>query len=252
LLYEMIAGEGPFDDLSDVTQQMMAHLHRPPRPLHHFADLPEGLEDLIMRALSKLPADRPRSAEYMAAELAPFAGVASRGLDAGPASSPFSGGFAPISSPTPPGIVLNTKPPRGVNLDPSWHDPTLERASEPGRSIGSIPPQFVEVEPRGRRGSRGWRLGIGLTAALVGGLALATFASGSSEPAPRTAQSTASPVNGTTATATATTTATATATATATTTTTLPKAKPARKPRKRPARPATTDEIPVRLPVSGL
>src|SRR5262249_11270165 len=29
LLYEMLAGEGPFDDLSDSTQQMLAHLHRP-------------------------------------------------------------------------------------------------------------------------------------------------------------------------------------------------------------------------------
>jgi serine/threonine protein kinase len=73
LLYEMLAGEGPFDDLSEITQQMLAHLHRPPRPLSRFADVPAGLDAIVTRALSKNPSHRARTAEYMAAELAPFA-----------------------------------------------------------------------------------------------------------------------------------------------------------------------------------
>ena len=72
LLFEMLAGEGPFDDLSEITQQMLAHLHTPPRPLSRFAEVPAGLEAIVTRALSKNPRDRARSAEYMAAELAPF------------------------------------------------------------------------------------------------------------------------------------------------------------------------------------
>ena len=44
LLFEMIAGEGPFDDLGDTSQQMLAHLHRPARPLSRLAEVPAELE----------------------------------------------------------------------------------------------------------------------------------------------------------------------------------------------------------------
>ncbi len=118
--------------------------------------------------------------------------------------------------------------------------------------IGSIPPPFSELGTIGRRGSGARRVGIGLAVALVGGLAVATLASGSSDHTPHPAQVPASQIDPAHPTATPTPTATATPTATPTT---APKYKPLHKARKRPgtiASPNPTQEAPVRLPVSGL
>ncbi len=181
LLYEMLAGEGPFDDLSDITQQMLAHLHRPPRPLRQFADLPEGLEELIESALAKNPDDRPRSAEYMAAELAPFAGSDpasdSRAERTSYPSSPHS---SPMSSPTPPGMVLSTNPPLGVKLNPTWQEPTMELVPETRPGTTAVAPQPMPVDTPPPSPSRARVVGAGLAVAVVAGLALAAFGFGTS------------------------------------------------------------------------
>jgi serine/threonine protein kinase len=115
LLYEMLAGEGPFDDLSEVTQQMLAHLHRPPRPLSRFVEVPAALDAVLARALAKNPQERPRSAEYMAAELTPFA-TALR-AESRPIATP------PQSVPSP------------VQLSTPWQHPTREvRSTRSARS----------------------------------------------------------------------------------------------------------------------
>jgi len=168
LLYEMVAGEGPFDDLVDITKQMAAHLHRPPRPLSLRTELSAGLEQVILRALAKNPEERPRSAEYMAVELSPF----SRD-DAAPQP-----GAAPrwgaASSPTPAGIVItNGWATDGVQLKPEWERPTLELMAE-ARASRLQAPDDDPNEPR-RRAFRGRVLGIGVAVALVGGLAVMAF-----------------------------------------------------------------------------
>jgi hypothetical protein len=122
--------------------------------------------------------------------------------------------------------------------------------------IGSIPPPYSDLGTTGRRASGVRRVGIGLVTALIGGLAVATLASGSSDKTPPTAQAAPSHVAPaeTTATPIPTPTATLTPTATAITTAT-PKFKPLRKTRRRPGiatHPNSTDEAPVRLPISGL
>jgi len=184
LLYEMVAGEGPFDDLTDITQQMLAHLHRPPRPLRQWADLPAGLEALIERALAKHPDGRPRSAEYMAAELAPFAGndaadhgaterrppSSSASVQSSLASTPSP---APASSPTPAGIVINTSPPLGVRLNPIWHEPTLELSLD-ARSASMAPDLLTE--PLADNAPRRRAIGVGLMLTAVVGLAVTLFA----------------------------------------------------------------------------
>ena len=164
LLYEMVAGEGPFDDLVDITKQMAAHLHRPPRPLRLWTELPAGLEQVILRALAKNPEERPRSAEYMAVELSPFSRADTAERGAAPR-------WGVPSSPTPSGIVItNTWATDGVQLKPEWERPTLELMAE-ARASRLQAPDDDPSEPR-RRAFRGRALGIGVAAALVGGLAV--------------------------------------------------------------------------------
>jgi serine/threonine protein kinase len=187
LLYEMVAGEGPFDDLTDITQQMLAHLHRPPRPLRQWADLPAGLEALIGRALAKHPDERPRSAEYMAAELAPFAGSDPPDHGAKQRHPVSSSAFvqssftstpspAPTSSPTPAGIVINTSPPLGVKLNPAWHQPTLELSVETRLANSSVAPDPFPTEPVADGATKRRAVGVGLVLTAVVGLAVAVFA----------------------------------------------------------------------------
>jgi dienelactone hydrolase len=73
LAYELLAGEQLFADVSGAAL-IAAHLMRVPEPLDaKRSGLPPGLADVVMRALSKEPADRWQSAEEMRAALLPFA-----------------------------------------------------------------------------------------------------------------------------------------------------------------------------------
>lgn len=69
VLFEMIAGKGPFDDQGDSQQIAHAHLHRPAPPLSRFMPVPRELEKLVAAALAKLPDGRPRDAHSFAASL---------------------------------------------------------------------------------------------------------------------------------------------------------------------------------------
>jgi serine/threonine protein kinase len=139
LLFEMLAGEGPFDDLSEITQQMLAHLHRPPRPLSRFADVPAGLDAIVTRALSKNPSHRARTAEYMASELAPFA--------------------TSMSAPTP--VVSSTSTPTPF-LKSEWEHPTQQLPS----SRSAIPP--VPVSTTTPLFTKGTTLGAAALAVAIG------------------------------------------------------------------------------------
>ncbi len=69
VLYEMLAGRGPFDDVGDAYAIGAAHAQRPPPPLSTFVALPQALENLVMSALAKSPRDRPRDCFTFASEL---------------------------------------------------------------------------------------------------------------------------------------------------------------------------------------
>lgn len=177
LIFEMIAGEGPFDDLGDTSQQMLAHLHRPARPLGKLTDVPPELEAIVKRALSKKPADRQRSAEYMAAELAPF-------LRQG-ANPYLSGG--PV---TPSGVVVNSSAPfAGLGLGAEWEKPTVQLTALK-RIAGEA------GEPKAQRHFvSAHALGGAIVAGLTVGIAVLAFGAGS-KPAPHmTASGTMQPVD---------------------------------------------------------
>src|SRR5208282_466484 len=53
VLYEMLAGCGPFDDETEQPKIAAAHLNRTPPPISQFAMVPPGISALIEAALSK-------------------------------------------------------------------------------------------------------------------------------------------------------------------------------------------------------
>ncbi|MEZ4297801.1 MAG: bifunctional serine/threonine-protein kinase/formylglycine-generating enzyme family protein [Polyangiaceae bacterium] len=75
-LYELCTGRVPFDYPNHFAL-MMAQVHEAPAPpREHRADMPEALEALLLKALSKSPADRPATCRAFREELdAALAGV---------------------------------------------------------------------------------------------------------------------------------------------------------------------------------
>jgi serine/threonine-protein kinase len=69
VLYEMLAGRGPFDDQGDSREIAAAHLQRPAPPVSRFVSVPRELDSLIASALAKQPEGRPRDAFSFAASL---------------------------------------------------------------------------------------------------------------------------------------------------------------------------------------
>ncbi|MDB4945190.1 MAG: serine/threonine protein kinase, partial [Labilithrix sp.] len=69
VLYEMMAGRGPFDDIGDAYAIGAAHAQRPPPPLSTFVPVSPALEALVMSALAKDPQHRPRDCFSFAGEL---------------------------------------------------------------------------------------------------------------------------------------------------------------------------------------
>ncbi len=66
IVYEMLAGCGPYEAPPNFLGWLSAHAQVTPRPLH---GVPQELADLIMRTLSKLPEDRHQSATELRREL---------------------------------------------------------------------------------------------------------------------------------------------------------------------------------------
>jgi eukaryotic-like serine/threonine-protein kinase len=69
VLYEMIAGRGPFDEYLDAASIGAAHMHKAPPPLSHFVEVPGELEALVMAAIAKSSEERPADAFAFAVRL---------------------------------------------------------------------------------------------------------------------------------------------------------------------------------------
>jgi serine/threonine-protein kinase len=68
ILYEMIAGAGPFDHARDGNELFLAQLSLAPPPVSRFVPVPKELDATLLRLLAKKPADRPESAALVSAE----------------------------------------------------------------------------------------------------------------------------------------------------------------------------------------
>jgi serine/threonine-protein kinase len=184
LLFEMIAGEGPFDDLGDTSQQMLAHLNRPARPLSKLAEVPPELEAIVRRALAKKPQERPRSAEYMAAELTPF-------IKSTP--SPYLGGGAPLATPS--GVVVHSPsgstPFANFGLGSEWERPTVQLSAVKSGNTSSFD---IPMEGGKRSLVSAHALGAAVVAGLTVGIAVLAFGPGSKS-SPITAAGAIAPVD---------------------------------------------------------
>ncbi len=69
VLYEMLAGAGPFDEETTDREIASAHVEKTPPPLSSCIEISPELDELVMSALSKDPAERPRDAFSFAAKL---------------------------------------------------------------------------------------------------------------------------------------------------------------------------------------
>lgn len=69
VLYELLAGHGPFDEIGDATKIAAAHVHKAPPDISLFARIEPAAAALIMSALAKDPRERPRDAFTFAGEL---------------------------------------------------------------------------------------------------------------------------------------------------------------------------------------
>jgi serine/threonine protein kinase len=69
VLFEMLAGRGPFDDAGDALSIGSARIHRKAPALELYAHVPSSLDRLVARMLAKDPAARPSSCARVAEEL---------------------------------------------------------------------------------------------------------------------------------------------------------------------------------------
>lgn len=107
VLYELIAGEPPFDGNS-VIDILLKHVKTPaPSLARPGLDLPPGLADLVAQMLAKKPADRPETAEQVRERLGDMLSDLRRSKSA-PASAPAS---APPASAPPPQAPPVAAPP---------------------------------------------------------------------------------------------------------------------------------------------
>jgi serine/threonine protein kinase len=72
VVYEMIAGRGPFDDIRDVRGLVKAHMETEAPSISQFARVHASVDDLLARALAKDPAKRPPTAMSFALDLRPL------------------------------------------------------------------------------------------------------------------------------------------------------------------------------------
>jgi len=69
MLYELLIGHGPFDDMKTFAAVATAHVKIPAPGFPKDRRFPDGLEELVLSLLRKSPGDRPKSAEVLATQL---------------------------------------------------------------------------------------------------------------------------------------------------------------------------------------
>ncbi|MGK3993158.1 serine/threonine-protein kinase [Sorangium sp. So ce1024] len=143
ILFELLTGAPPFDGAT-MPQLCVAIMQAAPRPIASFrADVPPGLEAVILRCLEKAPERRFRDVGELASALAPFASARAR-----------------VSVERISGIARSSGPPR---------PPAASGAGATAPTLASTAPTWSgTVVPRKRS--------LGLTFALAGGAALVAAA----------------------------------------------------------------------------
>jgi serine/threonine-protein kinase len=69
VLFEMLAGRGPFDEDDDPAKVGAAHVHREAPLISRFVEVPDALVAIVRATLAKDPARRPQDAHALAAQV---------------------------------------------------------------------------------------------------------------------------------------------------------------------------------------
>ena len=153
VLYEMVAGRGPFDEIGDAYAIGAAHAQRPPPALSTFmSSVPPELERIVMSALAKSPADRPRDCFSFASEL--------RRLLKYEESAPRSMTAVNVLTSAPNTRAVDGLPHAGTEASPA---PTggAANADGPPTAVGMPPPSMM-ASPTGAV-TRGEDIGVAAT-----------------------------------------------------------------------------------------
>lgn len=139
VLYEMLTGQLPFTatDAQELARQHRESRPVPPRRLNR--DIPPALEQIILKVLSKEPAQRYRSADQLGRLLAPFASQPEN-LHPFPAEQPQTSVAPPY---IPQAQVAANSRPRPIQAQPPQSPPANAPASNPsGVAEPVLPPLF--------------------------------------------------------------------------------------------------------------
>lgn len=149
LLYEMLTGQTPFQG-EDRVAVALKHLNDPPPPLHELNPrVPPGLERLVLRMLSKDPAQRPADANEVARLLRAYQNMGNE------------------ATAVTPRIQTPTTPPRQAAAARSAPPPKATRTSTPGYRTAP-----VRAEPQRRAEPQPGAPGVDWVGILLGILAM--------------------------------------------------------------------------------
>ena len=159
-LYEMLTGKLPFRGDSQYSL-MTAHLNtEPPEPITLRSDLPPGLNQIIMMAMAKDPANRFQSADAFrnALKSVPVTALPSAGTTATPTPQPKPGSMTTL--------VGTPVPPRVSTVATPGFTPHAAAAAAPAARPATVaPPPVSPPAPAAPSSRRGLWLAIG---ALIG------------------------------------------------------------------------------------
>jgi serine/threonine protein kinase len=128
LLYHMLTGRPPFTD-DDAIIVMARHIKTPPRGMREVcpeANIPPELDAAVMRVLAKNPAERPSTAEAMAAEL-------SRAMES---ASPVAAINSGVHASVPSASVPDASPDDSLGI--AGMTSTHPRRKSNGRFVGAL------------------------------------------------------------------------------------------------------------------
>lgn len=187
ILYELLAGAPPFvgEALPDV---LAAILREPPQPLRDKRpEVPEELEQVILRALVKERESRYQSVGELAAALAPFAPRRSRhlvervfklsGVHAPvPSSAPMVPSAGPMVTSLPGSSIALSQEAPAPNLAPEPNAPPTALSSqapavEPARAGASTHQTFTQTATTAKKKAMALGAGLGLGFLAVAGIA---------------------------------------------------------------------------------
>jgi len=199
-LYALLTGDAPFKG-ETVPALMRQHLTvAPVPPSRHRPDVPAELDRLVLWLLAKNPADRPASAEEVAARLRALASGSASSMEQPPSWSPTPN---PSPAPTPPPVNpapaapypgvhpapgAQTPQPWPMGAAPAPNVPPAAAAgpapgvphAQPAAGVGPVPPPVAGMPqggppPRRKTGRRAFLLGgfVVVAGAAAGGILFA-------------------------------------------------------------------------------